>query len=135
MQKQHTFFKSISKFKSFFDVSLHSACSQNVRESLHTGIVNNIFPKEKLSIVFAQYLFPCQTLATARIGFYKEKSSVLHEDISARPNEGQKWAQVAHWAWVSNTLWVLCNPYQVLGYIVTPLERCTLQHDTYDRHN
>jgi hypothetical protein len=41
-------------FSVFLDVSLSSDYSQKVRESLNTGIVKTLFPKEKLSIVFAR---------------------------------------------------------------------------------
>jgi hypothetical protein len=131
MQTQHTFFKSISPTElingCIFDVSLHSDCSQNVRELPQVACNNIVFPKKIISSVSAQYLFPCQTRATARSEFYKEKSSVLHEDSPARPNEVQEWAQVAHWKCVSDTLWVSGNAYQRSGYIVTPRERCMLQ--------
>ncbi len=114
-------------FSVFLDVSLHSDCSQKVRESLNTGIVNTLFPEEKLSIVFAQYLFPCQTLAEERSEFYKWKSSVLGEDIPARPIKGRVWLRIAHGKCVSGTPRVPSNAYQRSGYIVTPRERCMMQ--------
>ena len=116
-------------FSVFLDVSLHSNCSQKVRGSLNTGIVNKVFPKEKLSIVSAHKLFPCQTRATARSEFYKWKSSVLGEDIPARPIKGRVWVHIARWKCVSDTLWVSGNAYQRSWYIVTPIERCMLQQD------
>ena len=114
-------------FSVFLDASLSSNCSQKVRESLNTCIVNKLFPEEKLSIVSAQYLFPCQTLAEERSEFYKWKSSVLGEDIPARPIKGRVWLHVARGKCVSGTPRVPSNAYQRSGYIVTPRERCMLQ--------
>jgi hypothetical protein len=98
-------------FSVFLDVSLSSDYSQKVRESLNTGIVKTLFPKEKLSIVFARYLFPCQTRATARSEFYKEKSSVLGEDIPARPVKGRVWLHIARGKCVSGAQRATCNAY------------------------
>lgn len=117
----------IEWFSVFLDVSLPSDCLQNVRGSLKTGIVKTLFPEEKLSIVFAHKLFPCQTRMTARNEFYKWKSSVLGEDIPARPIKGRVWLHVARGKCVSGTPRVPSNAYQRSGYIVTPRERCMLQ--------
>lgn len=114
-------------FSVFLDVSLNSDCSQEVIGSLNTGIVNKLFPEEKLSIVFAQYLFPCQTLAEERSEFYKEKSSVLGEDIPVRPVKGRVWLHIARGKCVSGTPRVPSNAYQRSGLLVTPRERCMLQ--------
>ena len=114
-------------FSVFLDVSLSSDYSQKVRESLNTGIVNKLFPEEKLSIVSAHKLFPCQTRATERSEFDEVKSSVLDEHIPARPVKGWVWLHTAHWKCVSGTQRVPSNAYQRSGLLVTPRERCMLQ--------
>jgi hypothetical protein len=101
----------IEWFSVFPDVSLHSDYAQKVRGSLNTGIVNTLFPEEKLSIVSAQYLFPCQTLAEERSEFYKEKSSVLGEDIPDRPIKGRVWLHIAHGNCVSGAQRAPRNAY------------------------
>lgn len=114
-------------FSVFLDVSPHSDHAQSVIASPQVVCSNIVFPKKIIPPVFAHKLFPCQTRATARSEFYKEKRSVLHEDIPARPDKAQAWTQVARLECVSDTLWVSGNAYQRSGYIVTPLERCGLQ--------
>ncbi len=114
-------------FSAFPDVSLHADYSQKVRGSLFTGIVKTLFPEEKLSIVSAHYLFPCQTLAEERSEFYKWKSSVIGEDIPARPVKGRVWLHIARGKCVSGTQRVPSNAYQRSGLLVTPRERCMLQ--------
>ncbi len=139
METNHTFFNHNQTQEQISicisDVSLYADCSHGVREPLNTDVVSNSFSEKNITSVFAQYFFPCQTIATERSGFDEVKSSVLGEDIPARLVEGQEWSHVAHGNCVSGAHWAPSNAYKRSGYIVTPLERCRLQHDTYDRHN
>lgn len=132
MQTQHTFFNQIQKTAQvgvcIFDVPLHSDCSLKVREPQNTDVISKSFSEKNITSVFAQYLFPCQTRATARSEFDEEKSSVLGESIPARHVGGWVCSHVAHWKCVRGTQRVPINAYQRSGYIVTPLERCMLQH-------
>lgn len=115
-------------FSVFPDVLLYSDYIRNVIALPQAVCSNIVFSKKIIPPVFAHNLFPSQTRATARSEFDEEKSSVLHEDIPARPIKGRGWSRVAHKKCVSGTRRVPSNAYQRSGYIVTPLERCGLQH-------
>lgn len=132
MQTTHTFNKQISTARlvdcCIFDVSLYADYSPNVKESLNVDILKQSFLKGNISPVFAQYLFPCQTRATERSEFNEWKSSVLGESIPAPHVGGWGYSRVAHVKCVTDTQRVSGNAYQRSGYIVTPLERCMLQH-------
>jgi hypothetical protein len=113
-------------FSLFLDVSLYSDHAQSVIVPPQVVCSNIVFPKKIIPSVFAHKLFPCQTRATARSEFYKWKSSVLGEDIPARPIKGRVWVHVARGKCVSGAQRAPCNAYQRSGYIVTPRERCML---------
>lgn len=74
--------KSIQEIVVSFDVPLYADYPQKVSEPLNaiTG-VSKSFSEKNISIVSAQYLFPCHNLATARSKFDEEKSSVLPEPL------------------------------------------------------
>lgn len=108
------------------DVAPHSDFSQNVRAALNSGISCRTFSEKKIPRVFARQLFPCQTRASEASEFDKEKSAVLRVRIFARPSKVRKSA-CRRSACTNDTRRVSCSAYLVLGYIVTPLERCRLQ--------
>lgn len=110
----------------FLDVAPYSDFSQNVRASLNSGISSRTFSKKKIPRVFARQLFPCQTRASEASEFDKEKSAVLRVRILARPSKVRE-STCRRSACTNDTRRVSCSAYLVLGYIVTPLERCRLQ--------
>lgn len=130
MQTQHTFLNQKQTTEQvgicIFDVALHSDFSQNARVSLNSCISCRTFSEKKIPRVFARQLFPCQTRASKASEFDEEKSAVLRVRISARPTEVRK-STCRRSAGTSDTRRVSCSAYRVLGYIVTPLERCRLQ--------
>lgn len=140
MQTQHTFFNQSQTTEQvgvcIFDVPLYSDYLRKVRKPLNTDVVSNSFSKKNLNPVFAQYLFSCQTRASEASEFDEWKSSVLGESIPARHVGGRVCSHVAHEKCVTDTRRASGNAYQRSGYIVTPLERCRLQHvHLYDRHD
>lgn len=125
MQTRHTFFNQNQTTTQvgvcIFDVSLHSDCSRKVREPLNTDAVSKSFSEKNITSVFAQYLFPCQTRATARSEFDEEKSSVLGESVPVRLAEGQGWTHIAHEKCTNDILRMSCSAYVYhLGLLVTP---------------
>lgn len=125
METNHTFFNQTQTTEQvgvcIFDVSLYADYSHKVIEPLNTDVVSKSFSKKNITSVFAQYLFPCQTRATARSEFDEEKSSVLGADIPARPVKGRGWSHIAHEKCVTDTRRVSGNAYLYhLGLLVTP---------------
>lgn len=98
-------------FSVFLDVSPHSDHAQSVIASPQVVCSNIVFPKKIIPPVFAHKLFPCQTRATARSEFYKWKSSVLGEDVPARPIKGRVWVHIARRKCVSGAQRAPCNAY------------------------
>lgn len=134
METNHTFFNQHQITEQvgicIFDVPLHADCSRKVREPLNACVVSNSFSEKNFNPVFAQYLFPCQTRATARSEFDEWKSSVLGESIPARPVGGRVCSHVAHEKCVTDTRRVSGNAYLYhLGLLVTPQIHCILQSE------
>lgn len=132
METNHTFFNQIQTTARvdvcIFDAPLHSDCSRKVREPQNTDVISKSFLQKNITSVFAQYLFPCQTRATARSEFDEEKSSVLGESIPARHVGGRVCSHVAHEKCVTDTRRVSGNAYLYhLGLLVTPQIPCKLQ--------
>ena len=125
METNHTCFNHIQTTAQvgvcIFDVPLHSDCSLKVREPQNTAVVSKSFSEKNITSVFAQYLFPCQTRATARSEFDEWKSSVLGESIPARHVGGRVCSHVAHEKCTNDILRMSCSAYPYhLGLLVTP---------------
>jgi len=118
----------------FLDVAPYSDCSPECSSKhILRYWLDKIRRNGGYKTTRARKLFPCQTRASKASEFYKEKSSVLYliipSDRIKRRNDTPRSACVSDVQRTSR------NAYQRSGLLVTPLERCMLQHDTYDRHN
>ena len=127
MQTQHTFLHIRITHGCIFDVARYADYSQNVRALLNSRISSRIFSEKKYTPYQARQLFPCQTRANEVSEFDKRKSGVLEQRIPAQQLAGWECLRTCI-ACVSDTCRVSRNAYLVLGSLVTPLERCRLQH-------
>lgn len=127
MQTQHTFLHIGTVATCIFDVALHADYTCNAITSPHVDTRHKNSPEGNHTPDTAHQLFPCQTRANEVSEFDKRKSGVLEQRIPARLLAGRECLRTCI-ACVSDTRRVLRNAYLVLGYLVTPLERCRLQH-------
>ena len=109
------------------DMAPYADYTRNVITSPHVDTRHKNSPEGNHTPYQARQLFPCQTRANEVSEFDERKSGVLEQRIPAQLLAGQE-CLLACISYMPAILWMSYNIYLVLGSLVTPLERCRLQH-------